>query len=98
MNVYLQRKPNEQNWERLVSEALEVAAVPGAVLQNTVRPPLPQIETFPPRFGYLDYTDRQLGIRDVLGSGRLYGDNRDAVSGGPGGYQAASRNVQGLPW
>ena len=98
MNVYLMRKPSEQNWERLTSEALEAASIPGVVLQAEVRPPLPQIRLFPPRYGYPSFQKRQATVSQVLDAGRLYSDSRNDTSGGPSGYQAASRNVQGLPW
>lgn len=98
MNVYLQRKPNIQNWEWKTQAALAAAAIPGAVLQDEVKPPLPQIVPFPPRFGYGDFQSRVPTIEGVLDVHRLYGDARDDISGGPGAYQASSRNVQGLPW
>lgn len=94
MNVYETRKPNEQNWERLVTDALAASQTPGTTLQREVRPPLPQIIPFPPRFGYPSFQARQATIDGVLDVARLYTDARDDMSGGPGGYQAASRNVQ----
>jgi hypothetical protein len=94
MNVYMKRKPTQSNQERLVSDALSMSQTPGAVLQRDVRPPLPQIVTFPPRFGYPDIKHRQATIEGVLDVARQYADARDDMSGGPGGYQGASRNVQ----
>ena len=94
MNVYQQRKPDEQNWERLVSDALAASQTPGATLQRDTHPPLPQIVPFPARYGYPSFAERQPTLGGVLDVLRLYGDAQDDRSGGPGGYQAASRNVQ----
>lgn len=94
MNVYEKRKPNEQNWERLVSDALASSQTPGSVLQRDVHPPLPQIIAFPDKYGYPDFAHRQATIEGVLDVARLYTDARDDMSGGPGGYTGASRNVQ----
>jgi hypothetical protein len=92
--VYEQRKPWQLNAENLVSDALAASQTPGAVLQATVAPPLPQIDPFRPRFGYLSYDDRQARITDIIDIGRTYPDNRRWLSGGPAGYSASSRNAQ----
>lgn len=93
MNVYEQAKPFQSNAERLVSEALASSQAPESLLAG-LRPPLPQIDPFPPRLGYPSYQDRQTTVRAVLGFHRLYPDARTEVSGGAAGYQASSRNVQ----
>lgn len=55
--------PFQSNQERLVSQALAAWTMPGAELQEYVRPPLPQIQLFPARFGYLE---SEIGIEDLV--------------------------------
>jgi hypothetical protein len=90
--VYQQIGPNYSNEERLVTAALRTATVPAAVIQ-TIRPPLPQIIPFPPRFGYQGYDERQVGIEQVIYIDRFYPTRRMDLSGGVVGWQSASRNV-----
>lgn len=97
-DVYLQAAPFYRNEERLVSEALMIATVPGQVLQARVRPNLPQVDPFPPRWGYLPYTARQASVEEILGETRNFRNRRDDISGGPAGWQAASRNVGAGSW
>jgi hypothetical protein len=83
--------PWATNESRLTQQALVVATMPGAVLQEKVRPPLPQIRLFPDRFGYGDR--RQPEIEDVVSIDRVYMEPRVSwYSGGVGGYSGASRN------
>ncbi len=93
MNVYDLASPNESNAERLVTEALVDSQAPEDVVR-AIRPPLPQIVAFPPRYGWPSYQARQAGIEEVLDIERLYGDAREAISGGPAGYAGSMRNVQ----
>ena len=92
-DVYLQAAPFYRNEERLVSQALMVATIPGAVLQAQVRPPLPQVNPFPPRFGYPESQDRQWGVETVLDFPRAYRNRQDDTSGGVAGIQAGARNT-----
>jgi len=83
--------PWGSNEERLTSQALVVATMPGRVIQQKVRPPLPQIRLFPDRFGYGDR--RQPEIDDVISVDREYMEPRVSwYSGGVGSYSGASRN------
>lgn len=85
--------PWSSNMERLTQQALMVATIPGADISAMVRPPLPQIQLFPDRYGY-DRT--QPGIADVVTIDRKYHEPRVSwYSGGPAGYSAASRNTLG---
>ena len=64
--------------------------MPGEVLSEVVRPNLPQINPFPPRFGY---RSRALGLMDVLNV-----DNSDTPGvriDTDGGAQGTARNAQG---
>lgn len=83
--------PFASNEERLMSQALQVALIPGAELAQMVRPPLPQIQLFPPRFGY---RQREIGIEDVIDINRSYNPRTD-FSGGGGEINSTSRNTQG---
>lgn len=64
--AYQYNRPWSGNEERLVTQALAVADIPGAELQQEVRPPLPQIQLFPKKTGYGDPASRTLGIQDVI--------------------------------
>lgn len=82
--------PFASNEERLVSQALAVATIPGVELASMVRPPLPQVELFREKFGY---ATTELGIDDIIGLGRTYDEPRISwYSGGPAGYSGTSRN------
>lgn len=83
--------PWSSNEERLTQQALMVATIPGQDLKELVRPNLPQLRTFPARFGYGPRT--QPGIEDVITIDRVYTEPRVSwYSGGVAGYSGASRN------
>lgn len=85
--------PWASNMERLTQQALMVMNVPGAQIQQMVRPPLPQIRLFPPKYGY---PTTQPGIEDVITVDRNYVEPRVSwYSGGVGGYSGTSRNDLG---
>lgn len=84
------RNPNQSNEERLVDDALEAQLIPAALIAE-IRPPLPQIDPFPFRFGYGDIAERTPGIMDALNTDRYYADHRNELSGGPGSYSGSSR-------
>lgn len=83
--------PWASNEERLTQQALMVMTVPGAQLQEMVRPNLPQLRLFPARFGWGERT--QPGIEDVVSLDRAYIEPRVSwYSGSPAGYSGSSRN------
>lgn len=84
--------PFSSNEERLVQQSLAAAQLPGYELQEVVRPPLPQIELFPPRYGY---RTAAYGIDDIMGAQRSYPTRLSWFSGGPGSFQASSRDTLG---
>jgi hypothetical protein len=84
-------RPWDTNQERMVTQALAAASVPGAELADMVRPPL-KIDAFPPRLGY---RTRALGIEDMIDIDEEYLPKFNDFSGGPAGYSGTSRNVQG---
>jgi hypothetical protein len=55
--------PFASNQERLLSQSLAAWNMSAAEIQEYVRPPLPQIQLFPARFGY---TDAEIGIEDLI--------------------------------
>jgi hypothetical protein len=86
--------PWASNEERLTQQALMVMTVPGAQLQQMVKAPLPQIQLFPPRYGYGDRL--QPGIDDIVSINRIYTEPRVSwYSGGVGSYSGSSRNDLG---
>lgn len=91
-DIYRELGPNFSNQERLVTAALQTALVPGAEVVANVAP-LWFVDTFPPRFGYPSYQDRQAGIDEVLDVDRSYQNRRWDLSGGVAGFQGAARNV-----
>lgn len=85
--------PWSSNMERLTSQALMAATMPRDQLQETVRPPLPQIQLFPDRFGF--GIRSQPSIDDIVEVDRMYQNPRvQWFSGSPGGYSGSSRNSQ----
>jgi hypothetical protein len=86
--------PWASNMERLTQQALMAATLPGAVLQEQVRPPLPQIRLFPDRFGFGNRL--QPDINDVVSLDRVYTEPRVSwYSGSPAGYSGSSRDRLG---
>ena len=55
--------PFQSNQERLISQALASWTMQGAELQEYVRPPLPQIQLFPARYGY---TENEITVEDIV--------------------------------
>lgn len=85
--VYDHTKPWQSNEERLVSESLATTAgMPAAVIQQ-IRPPLPQVQLFPPKYGY---RREAFGIRDVVNVNTIYPGARVDFSGRVSGYQGTS--------
>ncbi|CAB5218912.1 hypothetical protein UFOVP221_6 [uncultured Caudovirales phage] len=83
--------PWASNEERLTQQALVVATLSGAQIQEMVRPNLPQLRLFPDRFGYGVRT--QPDIEDVVSIDRVYTEPRVSwYSGGVGSYSGSSRN------
>ena len=76
---------------------------------RALRPPLPQIEFLPPRFGYPTYAQRQWSVLQVFGIDRLTPgglpaerpqmrqDKRVDYSRSQGGFQGSDRNTNADP-
>jgi hypothetical protein len=80
-------RPWSSNEERLTAQALQAKDIPGPALQQLVRPPLPQVDPFPPRFGY---EKSEPGIRDVINVDSLWRTDRVDFTGRVSGYSGTS--------
>lgn len=80
-------KPWASHEERLVTQSLAANTAPASVLQEGVRPPLPRVVLFPPRFGY---RTEPLGIRDILDVNDAFPSARVDYSGSSSGYSGTS--------
>jgi hypothetical protein len=85
--------PWASNEERLTQQAMQTNTMPSADLADLVRCPLPQVDLFPPRFGYPTEVP---GIMDVVQVDRYNNNPRVSwFSGGVAGYSGTLRNVEG---
>jgi hypothetical protein len=55
--------PFQSNQERLLSQSLASLTMSASEIQEYVRPPLPQIQLFPARYGY---NESEIGIEDLI--------------------------------
>lgn len=55
--------PFQSNQDRLLNQALAVHTMSGPEIQELVRPPLPQVNLFPPKYGY---EESELVIEDII--------------------------------
>lgn len=92
-DIYRELGPNYSSQELLTTMALRTALIPGQELAAEVRPPLPQIIPWRPRYGYPSYQERQADIQEVLDVDRSYPNRRWDLSGGVAGWQGAARNI-----
>ena len=51
--------PFKSNQERLIGQSLAAFSMTSEEIQQHVRPPLPQVKLFPPRYGYVE---QEIGI------------------------------------
>jgi hypothetical protein len=64
-------QPWETNYARQADDAFAAATSMSADQLRAMRPPLPQIQYLPPRFGYPPYANRQWDVMAVFGITRL---------------------------
>jgi hypothetical protein len=79
--------------DSLISRAIASVTMPGESLQEMVRPPLPQIMMFPPRYGY---RTRALSVMDIMRVNEdmhPYPTRVDVY--GQAGAEGTQRNAQG---
>jgi len=60
-------QPWATNYQRQADDAFAAATSMSDAQLRRLRPPLPQIEYLPPRFGYPSYIDRQWNVMQVFG-------------------------------
>lgn len=85
--------PFTSNEERLTQQAIQAAVLPGNEIAELTRPPLPQINPFPSRFGYARTVP---GIMDIIEVDRRYTEPRVTwFSGSVAGFGGSSRNSLG---
>jgi hypothetical protein len=77
--------------EQLTTQAIAMALASAPEVQDTVRPPLPQVNLFPPRFGY---RTRAIGVADVVDVDELYKAPPN-YAGTEAGYSGTARNAWG---
>jgi len=87
--------PFQNVQEAFMSRALQSITMPAQLLPDLVRPPLPQVNLFPPRYGY---RTRQLGIMDVMDVNEEFQPTRVDFTREPGGYQGTARNISESVW
>lgn len=79
--------------EQIREQAVAYALASAPEVQDTVRPPLPQVDPFPPRFGY---RNRQFGVEEVINVAEIHKAPSPSNFGGSvAGYTGASRNASG---
>ena len=81
--------------EAFMARALKAVTMPAQLIPDIVRPPLPQISPFRPKYGY---RKRQLGIMDVMDVNEEFQPTRVDFTREPGGYTGTARNVSESVW
>jgi hypothetical protein len=87
--------PFASNQERLLSQSMAAWSMTAAEIQEFVRPPLPQIQLFPARFGY---TENEIGIEDLVNMPRRIAATQRVESDfsqTPNTTESSSRNTLG---
>lgn len=75
--------------EALTKKAITSVTMPGDVLGDVVRPELPQVALFRPRYGY---RSRAIGIFDVMNANQLYEQEEEYLSGFSGTSRYSNGN------
>ena len=81
--------------EAFMARALKAVTMPAQLIPDIVRPPLPQINMFPPRYGY---RTRELGIMDVMDVNDQFQPTRVDFTREQGAYSGTARNVSESVW
>ena len=87
--------PFKDRQEALLTRAVRAVTMPASMVQDLIRPPIDNIQLFPPRFGY---RTRALGIMDVMNVDEEFQPTRVDFSQAPGSYQGTGRNVSESVW
>lgn len=85
--------PFTSNEERLTQQAIQSVILPGNEIAEMAQVNLPQVNPFPPRFGY---AQKVPGIMDIIEVSRQYSEARVTwFSGSVAGFGGSSRNSLG---
>jgi hypothetical protein len=87
--------PFKDTQEANLTRAVRSVTLPAIMIQDIIRPPLPQVQLFPPRYGY---RTRELGIMDVMNVDSEFQPTRTDYTQSVGSYQGTSRNVSESVW
>lgn len=87
--------PFKDTQDMLITRAVRSVTLPAQMIQDLVRPNLPQVQLFPPRYGY---RTRELSIYDVMDVDLEFQPTRTDYSQSPTSYQGTSRNVSESVW
>lgn len=87
--------PFKDTQDMLITRAIRSVTLPSQMVQDLVRPNLPQVQLFPPRYGY---RTRELSIYDVMDVDLEFQPTRTDYSQSPSSYQGTSRNVSEAIW
>lgn len=86
-NAYNAAPPWQSNEERLCGEALAANANMSSDQIASIRPPIPRVGLFPPKFGY---RQDAIGIRDIVQIDNVFPGARVDYSGSTSGYSGTS--------
>ena len=87
--------PFKDTQEANLTRAVRSVTLPAIMIQDIIRPPLPQVQLFPPRYGY---RTRELGIMDVMNVDSEFQPTRTDFTQSVGSYQGTGRNVSESVW
>lgn len=87
--------PFKDTQDMLLTRAVRSVTLPSQMIQDLVRPNLPQVQLFPPRYGY---RTRELSIYDVMDVDLEFQPTRTDYSQSPSSYQGTARNVSEAIW
>lgn len=82
--------PFANTQEALITRAIRSVTLPKQMIQDLVRPPMPNVQLFPPRYGY---RTRELDIMDIMNVDAEFQPTRTDFSQSPGSFQGTSRNT-----
>lgn len=87
--------PFEDAQDQLISRAIMSVTLPAAMIQDIVRPNLPQVQLFRPKYGY---RTEEISIVDIVDVNLEYPPTRTDYSQSPTSYQGTARNVSESVW
>lgn len=89
--VWSYEGPFSSHMEALVQQATASLHMTRDEITTHVRPALPQVAPFRPRYGYPEVQDRQARVVDIVNAPRRQDARASWYSGGPAGMLGGSR-------